>query len=216
MKKLFYLSAFLLSLIQPSACAQSKGEASETKMGQTEKNKINKMTPTKTLVVYFSRTGNNYAVGNIKEGNTQIVANFIAQETGAEVFRINPIKAYPEDYTECTEVAKKERDSKARPEYQGDIDIAPFDTIFIGYPNWWGDAPMPVYTFIDKHNWNGKTVVPFCTHEGSGLSNTREIKEACKGASLLKGFDIYGHTAQKDRSLTEKSVKEWLLSMGKK
>lgn len=164
----------------------------------------------KILVVYYSRTGENYGVGNIKEGNTAIVAKMIAQDTNAAIFEIKPMKPYPENYDACTQTAKREKEANARPAIQGGIDITPFDTIYIGYPVWWGVPPMPVFTFIDKHNWKGKTVIPFCTHEGSGLSGTSEIAAACKGAIMGKGLAIYGTTAQKDRAKTQALVKEWL------
>lgn len=89
-----------------------------------------------------------------------------------------------------------------------------YDVIFIGYPNWWGDMPMPVYTFLEKHDWQGKTVVPFCTHEGSGLGGTTSgLQSACQGAKMLKGFALYGHTAQNDRKETEKAAHRWLESL---
>lgn len=170
----------------------------------------NNMNSKKILVTYFSRAGENYSVGNVKTGNTQILAEMIAAETNGTLFRIEPVKAYPAGYTECTEVAKKENASNARPAIKADMKIEDYDIIFIGYPNWWGDAPMPVYTFIEKHDWKGKTVVPFCTHEGSGLSNVAKIKAACKGASMLKGLGMYGHTAQNSREKAKKDVQNWL------
>ena len=86
-----------------------------------------------------------------------------------------------------------------------------YDIIFIGYPNWWGDMPMPVYTFIGKHHWQGKAVIPFCTHEGSGLSDTgNKLKTACKGATLLKGLAVRGATAQNAQAQAKESVKDWL------
>lgn len=129
------------------------------------------------LVVFFSRTGENYAVGNIEKGNTHIVAEIIAKEIGGKLFRIETVKPYPDEYKACVEVAKAEKENNTRPEVKGDVKVENYDIIFLGYPNWWGDMPMAVYTFIEKHNWNGKTVVPFCTHEGSGLSGTeRKLK----------------------------------------
>ena len=90
--------------------------------------------------------------------------------------------------------------------------VEDYDIIFLGYPNWWGDMPMAVYTFIEKHNWNGKTVVPFCTHEGSGLSGTeRKLKDACKGATVSAGLAIKGTTAQNSQSQALKTVQTWLL-----
>lgn len=165
----------------------------------------------KILVAFFSRAGENYVVGHIEKGNTHIIAEMIAAETGGDLFHIRPVTPYPDDYTECTEVAKRELNAHARPAIQGDAAVEDYDIIFIGYPNWWGDMPMPVYTFIEKHDWQGKTVIPFCTHEGSGLSATEnKLKSACKGATVLKGLAVRGATAQNKRDQARQSVKNWL------
>jgi flavodoxin len=165
----------------------------------------------KVLVAYFSRTGENYAVGTISKGNTCIIAEMIAKETNGTLFEIKPVKAYPTAYQACTEQAKTERDNKARPAIKNDIKVENYDVIYIGYPNWWGDMPMPVYTFLEKHSWNGKTVIPFCTHEGSGLGSTPTyLKNACKGATIGKGLAIKGTTAQNQQETARASVKKWL------
>ena len=165
----------------------------------------------KVLVVFFSRTGENYAVGNIEKGNTHIVAEIIAKETGGKLFRIETVKPYPDEYKACVEVAKAEKENNARPEVKGDVKVEDYDIIFLGYPNWWGDMPMAVYTFIEKHNWNGKTVVPFCTHEGSGLSGTeRKLKNVCRGAMVSEGLAIKGTTAQNSQPQALKAVQTWL------
>lgn len=174
-------------------------------------NKLEKMKTEKVLVAFFSRAGENYAVGYIEKGNTHIVAEMIAEETGGTLFHIEPVTPYPEDYTECTQVAKKEKNENARPAVKGNIKVEDYDVIFIGYPNWWGDMPMAVYTFIEKHDWTGKTVVPFCTHEGSGLSGTeRKLKNACQGATVLKGLAIRGNTAQNARTQAKQILTKWL------
>lgn len=170
----------------------------------------------KTLVAFFSRAGENYVVGHIEKGNTHVVAEMIAAETGGDLFHIEPVTPYPDDYTECTEVAKRELNAKARPAIKGDIKAEDYDIIFIGYPNWWGNMPMPVYTFIEKHGWQGKTVIPFCTHEGSGLSGTEnKLKAACQGATVLKGLAVRGAMAQNNREQARQSVKNWLEAMNK-
>lgn len=168
----------------------------------------------KVLVVFFSRTGGNYAVGNIEKGNTHIIAEMITKETGGKLFRIETVKPYPDEYKACVEIAKAEKESNARPEVKGEVKVEDYDIIFLGYPNWWGDMPMAVYTFIEKHNWNGKTVVPFCTHEGSGLSGTeRKLKDACKGATVSEGLAIKGTIAQNSQAQARQSVKKWLESI---
>lgn len=171
----------------------------------------------KKLVVFFSHTGENYNVGYIKEGNTRIIADMIADAMGADRFEIVPEKSYPENYDECIEVAKREKLTKARPAIKGDVKVEDYDVIFLGYPNWWGEAPMCIYTFIDGHDWNGKTVIPFITHEGSGMGGTdSKIAEACKGADTAvgKGLAVQGKTAQQNRVSAKNSVDRWLSGLG--
>ena len=172
----------------------------------------------KKLVVYFSHTGENYNVGYIEEGNTAIIADMIADATGADKFEIVPVKSYPkESYEKCIEIAQQEKRSNARPEIKGDVVIEDYDVIFIGYPNWWREVPMCVYTFIEKHNWEGKTVIPFITHEGSGMGGTdRKIASATKGSNTLvgKGLSVQGKTAQENRVSAKKSVDSWLSGLG--
>lgn len=192
----------LASAMCLTACAQTqKKDNMEKKSGKDGR----------VLVAFFSRTGENYGVGDIKKGNTHIVAEMIAEQTGGDLFEIKPEKPYPDKYEPCTDVAKEEKESGARPAIKADKDIDGYDTIFIGYPIWWGDAPMPVYTWIEKHQWQGKTVIPFCTHEGSGLGDTeRLIGRACKGATVGQGLEMTGTTAQKRQAEALKAVKEWL------
>lgn len=194
-----FIAILLVGLLPITSCAQ------------TNQRKEQNMKEKKILVAFFSRAGENYAVGRIEKGNTHIIAEMIAAETDGDLFHIEPVTPYPDDYTECTEVAKQELNVKARPAIKGDIKVEDYDIIFIGYPNWWGDMPMPVYTFIEKHSWQGKTVIPFCTHEGSGLSGTEnKLKAACKGATVLKGLAVRGATAQNAQAQAKESVKNWL------
>lgn len=205
MRKSIWIFLMMLTAVLPvTSCSQNK----TSNAGNMESRK--------TLVVFFSRTGENYAVGYIKKGNTHITAEMIAEETDGTLFQVEPLKAYPANYTKCTEVAKQEMESKARPAIKGDVAVEDYDVIYIGYPTWWGDMPMPVYTFIEKHNWQGKTVVPFCTHEGSGLSDTEnKLKKACEGATILKGLAILGTTAQKSQEQARKTVINWLANHAK-
>ena len=152
----------------------------------------------KTLVVYFSRTGEQYSVGNITKGNTAIVAEIIAEKTDGDLFEIKVVNDnYPNEYTPLIQFAKKEKQENARPEIIGDVNIDNYDTVFIGYPNWWAEMPMPVYTFLEKYNLSSKKVYKFCTHEGSGGVHTDD-------------FALYGHIAQNERPQAEKKVSEWL------
>ena len=194
-----FIAILLVGLLPITSCAQ------------TNQRKEQNMKEKKILVAFFSRAGENYAVGHIEKGNTHIIAEMIAAETDGDLFHIEPVTPYPDDYTECTEVAKQELNVKARPAIKGDTAVEDYDIIFIGYPNWWGDMPMPVYTFIEKHSWQGKTVIPFCTHEGSGLSGTEnKLKTACQGATVLKGLAVRGATAQNAQAQAKESVNNWL------
>ena len=184
---------------------------------QAKQPKENMKIEGKKLVVYFSRTGENYNVGVIEKGNTHIIADMIADATGADRFEIEPVTRYPRNYNECIALAKKELNSNARPAIKGDIGIEDYDVIFIGYPNWWGEVPMCVYTFIEKHDWTGKTVIPFITHEGSGMGGTdRNIAKACEGATVAvgKGLAVQGKVAQTNPSSAQQSVKRWLNGLG--
>ena len=177
------------------------------------------MIKTSILVLFFSHVGENYNVGYIKEGNTAIIADMIAEATGADKFEIVPEKDYPVDYNACIEVAQQEKRANARPAVKGDIAIEDYDVIFLGYPNWWGEVPMCVYTFIEKHDWNGKTIIPFITHEGSGMGGTdSKIAKATAGSNTLvgKGLAVQGKVAQKNRAAAKKSVDNWLSSLGYK
>ena len=170
----------------------------------------------KILVAYFSRTGEQYSVGNIKEGNTAIIGKMIATKTGGDTFEIKVANdKYPKGYTALTEYAQKEKRANERPAIIGKVDnFADYDTIFIGYPNWWADMPMPVYTFLESYDFTGKTVIPFCTHEGSGLSGTERNVETVTKANVKKGLAIYGHVAQNSRTEADKKVSDWLKELG--
>jgi flavodoxin len=149
------------------------------------------------LIAYFSRAGNNFvgdSIVNLPVGNTEVVAKMIAQLSGGELFKIDPVNQYSTDYTTCTKEAQKDLRSNARPELVKYLDsIAKFNTIILGYPNYWSTMPMPVFTFLEKYDFSGKTILPFCTHEGSGLGNSeRDIAALCPEAKVLKGLAIRG------------------------
>ena len=164
------------------------------------------------LIVYFSREGNNYvngAIKNLPKGNTEIIAQFIHELTNAEMFRIEPVRKYSLDYMECTREAKNEQNANARPElvkYPESLDA--YDTIYLGYPNWWGTMPMCVYTFLERYNFSGKVIMPFCTHEGSGMGHSEsDIRRVCSGAKVERGLAIHGADAKSSRGLVEKWLK---------
>ena len=166
----------------------------------------------KSIVIFFSHAGDNYNVGNIEVGNTKIVADYISEITGAEQFEIATHKYDGMAYMPLIELAKKEAKDGELPEYEGDIDLSPYDTVFIGGPVWWGTYPQVMFTFFKNHanDLKGKTVIPFTTHEGSGLANcVEDVKEAFPGANVAKGFSIYGHEVRTNRAKVEK----WLQKM---
>ena len=172
-----------------------------------------------TLVVYFSRTGEQYNVGVIDKGNTAIVADMIANQTGADVFEILPQEDYyPYTYDELTDVAKKELNENARPAYAGEVpDLSQYSTIFIGAPVWWGDWPMIMYTFFEENadGLAGKTLIPFSTHAGSGLSGfDRKLSGACPNSTVGTGLAIAGTDAQKHQDSVRQNVKDWLSELG--
>lgn len=168
-----------------------------------------------SLVVYFSRTGEQYTVGVIEKGNTAIVAEMIALQTGADLFEVIPADDhYPMTYNALTDVARKEQRDKARPAYMGEVpDLSQYDTVFIGAPVWWGDWPMIMYTFFEKNKdaLAGKRLVPFSTHEGSGLSGfDRKLSSACSDSTVLKGLAVRGNDCQNRQDTVRKAVKDWI------
>ena len=169
------------------------------------------------LVLYFSRTGEQYVVGVIDKGNTAIVAEMIAEQTGADLFEILPEDDhYPMTYDALTDVAKQEQNDKARPAYRGELpDLDGYSTIFIGAPVWWGDWPMIMYTVFENNDFSGKTLVPFSTHEGSGLSGfDKKHQNACPDAAVGKGLAVRGNDAQNDQEKVRESVGSWLAELG--
>lgn len=219
MKKLFYLSLSLLMSMSMIGCSSQSQESNQTdKEAQLEASNQGeeKTSPGKVLVAYFSRNGENYSVGYIEKGNTQIVAEMIADEINGELFQIQTKEPYPDSYDETTDIAQQELRNNDRPELAEKLEsIDEYDTIYLGYPNWWGDMPMAVYTFLESYDFSNKTIVPFCTHGGSGLSSTESsIKETCPNATVLDGFSILGSTAQNSQDETKSEVENWLKDLG--
>ncbi|MBO7513000.1 MAG: flavodoxin, partial [Fibrobacter sp.] len=149
-------------------------------------------------------------VGNISKGNTEIIAEMIAKKTGGTLLHVEPAKEYPKKYDDCINVAKKELAQDARPAIKP-VNVNPeeFDEIYVGYPVWWGEMPMPMFTFFEKYNLKGKTIHPFVTHEGSGLSGVARLKKVT-GANVTPGLAIYGHVAQNERDKAQKEVDKWV------
>jgi flavodoxin len=165
----------------------------------------------KSLIAYYSRKGQNYLDGRVVAlpvGNTEVIAKKIQGITGSDLFRIDTVKPYPVDYDETTEVAKLELRKKVRPELSQIVkNMEDYGLIYLGYPNWWGTFPAAVFTFLESYDFSGKTIVPFCTHEGSGLgSSERDIHKLCAGAILEKGIAIQGGNVNGADSL----IGDWL------
>ena len=169
------------------------------------------MKETRALIAFFSRKGKNYLDGNIVDlpvGNTEVAAKMIQALAGGDLFHIDTVKPYPSDYTKATEVAQRELNQNARPALAGQVDsLSGYDVVFLGYPNWWGTMPMAVWTFLEAHDFAGKTILPFCTHEGSGLGHSeQDIKKLCPCARVLRGLAIRGGSVRK----AEKILAAWL------
>lgn len=165
----------------------------------------------KGLIAYFSRTGNNYVDGKIRNltvGNTAIIARKIKNLTGCDIFEIRTVKKYPDDYNEATRVSRDEQRINARPELEKQVeDFEKYDIIYLGYPNWWGTMPMAVFTFLESYNFTGKKIVPFCTHKGSGLGKSEaDIKRLCPESTVLKGIAIRGSLVLQ----ADEELKNWL------
>ena len=162
------------------------------------------------LIVYYSRTGENYVNGNVKtltKGNTETVAEFIQKAVGGDLFRIETVKEYAADYYACIDEAKDELRQQARPALKAELgSIAEYDNVFVCGPCWWGTFPMAVFTQLEKLGWAGKKVMAVMTHEGSGLGSCeRDLKRICAGASFGKGLAVHGADAAK----SEKTVADW-------
>ena len=199
MKKILLAMAALMT-ISLSACSQSNKQKENKEMD-------------KSIVVFFSHAGDNYAVGNIEVGNTKIVADYISEIIDADQFEIVTHKYDGMAYTPLINLAKEEAKNGELPEYEGDVDLSQYDTVFIGGPVWWGTYPQVMFTFFKKHagDLKGKTVIPFTTHEGSGLADcVEDVKAAFAGANVTKGFSIYGHEVRNNKS----NVEKWLKGLG--
>ena len=194
MKKIVLMLTAILMLLTLTGCGggEKKAEKKEVAPAAKQTEAVTKKAEAapapaaggkKILVAYFSRTGEEYGVGVITKGNTAIVADAIAEITGGDKFEIKTVKPYPHDYRETTDIAKKEQQDNARPEIVGKpANLKDYDTVFLGYPIWWSDLPMAVYTFLENNDFNGKTIIPFCTSAGSYMTGKESrIPDHAKG-----------------------------------
>ena len=169
----------------------------------------------KILTVYYSRTGENYGKGGIQNltvGNTARAAAYVQKAVGGDLFEVQPVREYDKDYYKCTEEAKAELREQARPALRAyPENFESYDVIFVGYPNWWGTMPMCMFTLLEHFDLSGKTVVPFCTNEGSGMgSSERDVKKYAPGAEVKKGLSVTGSRAANSKD----SLQKWLSANG--
>lgn len=205
MKKIFLSMIMIIGLMSLAACGNnnvpntepSLAPADNASLAVSEENLAEPEEDAKSLVVYFSWSG-----------NTENVAKAIQAQTDSDIFEIVPSEPYSDDYNTVLDISQEEQQQDARPAISESIDnIADYDVIYVGYPNWWGDMPMILYTFFDDYDLSGKTVAPFCTSGGSGLSNTvNEIKELEPNATVTQGLHIGSESA----SNPDSAVSEWL------
>ncbi len=164
----------------------------------------------KNLILYYSRKGENYWGGKIvdlKKGNTERVAEFIQKAVGGDLFEVDTVKTYSADYHQCTQEAQAELQAGERVEPRAYLDdLTDYDTIFVGNPNWWGTMPMVLFTFLEHYDLTGKTIIPFCTNEGSGMgSSEADLRKICKGATIKSGLSVRGCKAEQ----SEAQVSAW-------
>lgn len=214
------------AMLTLSGCGESRSSTSDSSQSSSGKSEAQNSTNANTntnananasasLVLVFSRANENYNVGTVEVGNTMKIAQEIVKQTGADLFEIERTTAYPAGYDACCDEALTEKDSSARPQLKAMPDISGYKNIYVGFPCWWGDMPMPVYTAIEALDWNGKSVRPFNTHEGSGESGMfSTLAKKCSGATVTNGLTMLGSTAQKDESTVKQQVTDWLSSIG--
>lgn len=215
MKAIKYLAMLAAGLLVSVSCNGNKSQNRLTSEDSTEDTTA-RATPAKkdgkVLIVFFSHAGENYSVGNINVGNTKLVADEIQKLTGGDIFEIVPEKSYDMPYNQLTKEAQKEAENNELPAFKGEVkDISKYDTIFVGGPVWWGTYPRVMFTFFKKYDLNGKTIIPFTTHEGSGLGSVVEdLKGQYPNATVTDGFSIAGHNVRGGMDKVDK----WLKGLG--
>lgn len=154
-----------------------------------------------TLVAYFSWSG-----------NTETMANLIAEQTGGTLFEIAPATPYTDDYDALLDIAQQEQAEDARPALAASVENwDSYDVVFVGYPDWWSDAPMVIYSFLESYDWTGKTLVPFCTSGGSGFGRSLDrLPDSAPGATILEGLHVSGSSAAD----SGEEVAEWIAGLG--
>lgn len=180
------------------------------------KNKVNELknkgeSVMKSLVVYYSRAGENYfgnSLKNLEVGNTKVIAEKLAKLTNSDIFEVKQVNEYSSSYNKCIEEAKRDQENDARPDLESYLDdIDEYDTIYVCYPNFWGTMPMAMFTFLEEYDFDRKTIKPLCTHEGSGMGHSEsDIKKLCPNANVKKGLAIRGS----NRDNCDNELKNWI------
>ena len=188
------LAVMLLTVMGLSACtAKARQVSNETNESETENKEVMSLKGKKTLVAYFSWSG-----------NTREVAQYIALKTGADEFEIIREKPYPVEYNACTEDAKAEKEAGERPAIKGKVEnMAQYDVVFVCVPVWWYTAPMPVFTFLEQYDLKGKTVIPFCTAIVSATPQSNHLDGTCIVTKEMGGKDMDKKHGEIDKWLTE-------------
>lgn len=219
MKKIISLFMALAMVLSLAACSTNQSPSESTP--EESSLQTNESTPTpsntngKNLVVYFSMPDNvddsTVVIDGETLGNTQYMAYVIQKTVGADIFRIEPETPYPTDHDKLVDLAKEEQNDNARPKIKDMIEnFDTYENIFVGYPNWWGDMPMILYSFFDEYDFSGKTIIPFNTHGGSGFSDTiSTIKELEPNAEVLDGKSI----SRNDIQDAEQEIVDWVNSL---
>ena len=238
MKAMKYILASALCMLVSTACSGNKKSGANVNEPASEEAQAQGVKKDgKALVVFFSHAGDNYSVGNVKVGNTKIVADYISeflnqraqsdarinsaessqkstegQLTGADQFEIVTHKYDGMAYKPLCDLAKEEQQNGELPPFEGEPgNLSQYDTVFIGGPVWWGTYPQVMFTFFKKYDLNGKTIIPFTTHEGSGLGScVKDVKKAYPNATVTGEFSMYGHEVRTEKAKVEK----WLKGLG--
>ena len=196
----------ILALLMATGCI---GQDVKTHGRASQPNNLKSQNMRKSIVIFFSHAGDNYSVGNIEVGNTKIVADYITEIKGADQFEIVTHKYDGMAYMPLIELAKEEAKKGELPPYEGTApDLSQYDAVFIGGPVWWGTYPQVMFTLFKDINLDGKTVIPFTTHEGSGLAScANDVKKAFPKANVTSEFSIYGHEVRTGKAKVERWLK---------
>ena len=206
MKSIKSIITAVIALLMATSC---NAQEVKTHGRASQPNNLKSQNMSKSIVIFFSHAGDNYSVGNIEVGNTKIVADYISEITGADQFEIVTHKYDGMAYMPLIELAKEEAKKGELPPYEGNApDLSQYDTVFIGGPVWWGTYPQVMFTLFKDINLDGKTVIPFTTHEGSGLAScANDVRKAFPKAKVTGEFSIYGHEVRTGKAKVERWLK---------